>query len=395
MMKFKGTPLFGQDSIPQNTSNILAIAGTILFWLIFFVLMLFVKPMEKKPKYKEVQIVLSSTPTVKQEEAPAPAEAASSSATAVQETTPVVQEVAEPPAPVVEEAPAPKQTVTELPKPKVEQKKEPAKVQKPVEKAPAPKPVEKAKPVEKKPEPKPVQKTEPAPAKKTEPKPAVSEPIEYAVDPMEAFAQQTQKKPKKEFDWSQFEDDAPATETSSRTEPVKRVQNDEPLFSGSAATVAETSTQAVTSSSSTSKNTAKTASSSTSSTLSKISNANFSGKAVNGVESQTTAKTAVSGNGKVMMEMSNGSSRALLNPDKPVIYLSEEAAATIDGSRTVKIRFRVVEAGNVPRGEIKITPESILSDKVKTEVLDQISKWQFEPADYSAFAEFEYKIVKK
>lgn len=377
---FKGTPLFGQDSIPQNTSNFLAIAGTILFWLIMLIVLLFVKPIEKKPKYKEVQIVLSSTPTVKKEEAPAPAEAASSAAT---QSELLPKETAAQPAPTVAE-----------PKPVVAEKKpavaEPVEAQKkPVEAQKKPTVTEK-KPVtaEKKPA---AAEKKPAVAEKKSP---VAEPVEvYAVDPMEAFAQQTKKTPKKEFDWSMFDDDEPVENTNS-AEPVKKVQNDEPLFSGSAATSADSSSQPVTSTNSSAK-TNQTASGSTSSSLARISNTNFSGKAANGVESETNVKSAVSGSGKVMMEMSNGSSRALLDPAKPVINLSEAAAATIDGSRTVKIRFRVVEAGNVPRGEIKITPESILSDIVKTEVLDQISKWRFEPADYTAFAEFEYKIVKR
>lgn len=368
---FKGTPLFGQDSIPQNTSNFLAIAGTILFWLILLIVLLFAKPIEKKPKYKEVQIVLSSTPTVKKEESPAPAEAASSAAskTDITQSEPV-------------EVPAPVQ-----PTPAVE-KAQPVTEKKSMEKAPA------HKPVEKKPEPKPVQKTEAKPAV-TKTTPAVTEPVEeYAVDPMEAFAQQTQKKTKKEFDWSMFDDEA-AEEVSSSSEPVKKIQNNEPLFSGSAAAAAESSSQTVTSSSSTSKSVNNTASSSTSSALANIANSSFSGKAANGVESETNVKSAVSGNGKVMLEMSNGSSRALLDPAKPVVNLSEAAASTIDGSRTVKIRFRVVEAGNVPRGEIRITPESVLTDLVRNEIFDQLSRWRFEPADYSAFAEFDYKIVKR
>lgn len=377
---FKGTPLFGQDSIPQNTSNFLAIAGTILFWFILLIVLLFAKPIEKKPKYKEVQIVLSSTPTVKKEESPAPAEAASSAAskTDITQSEPV-------------EAPAPVQ-----PTPTVE-KAQPVTEKKSMEKAPAHKPIEKKpepKSVEKKPEPKPVQKTEAKPAV-TKTTPAVTEPVEeYAIDPMEAFAQQTQKKTKKEFDWSKFDDEA-ADEVSSSSEPVKKIQNNEPLFSGSAAAAAESSSQTVTSSSSTSKSVNNTASSSTSSALANIANSIFSGKAANGVESETNVKSAVSGNGKVMLEMSNGSSRALLDPAKPVIKLSEAAASTIDGSRTVKIRFRVVEAGNVPRGEIRITPESVLTDLVRNEIFDQLSRWRFEPADYSAFAEFDYKIVKR
>ena len=58
-MKFKKIPLFGQDSSPQNTSNILALGGTAFLWVVFLLCMIFVKPKVQKPKYKEIQIVLT------------------------------------------------------------------------------------------------------------------------------------------------------------------------------------------------------------------------------------------------------------------------------------------------------------------------------------------------
>lgn len=378
MTKFKGTPLFGQDSSPRYTSDVLALIFTAIFWFIFLICMIVIKPAKKEPKLKEVQIVLSSTPVKKQEEAPAPAEAAAAAS-----SESVVQEAqTEAPAPVVE-TPAPAVKQPEPAKPKVETPKvETPKVQKET-----PKP--KTEPAKPKTEPKPEPKKTPAPV----PKPAAPiEPIEYAVDPMEAFAQQTASKPKKEFNWDMF-DDEPAVETAAPQE--RRIQPTEPVMSGFAAEAADNTSQNVESSSSTNTNANKRVNESTSSALANIANTSFSGKAVNGVNMETKAKTATSGSGKVMMEMSNGSSRALLDPDKPIINLSEQAAATIDGSRTVKIRFSVVEAGNVPRGEISITPESILAEIVRKEIKDQVSKWRFEPADYIAFAEFEYKIVKQ
>ncbi len=106
MTKFKGTPLFGQDSSPQNTSFILGLIGTGIFWFLLLICALLIKPVQKKPKYKEVQIVLSSTPK-KEKSAENPAPAASSSS--VSESTP--QTVAEKPAEPVEpsEAEAPGQ----------------------------------------------------------------------------------------------------------------------------------------------------------------------------------------------------------------------------------------------------------------------------------------------
>lgn len=381
MINYKGTPLLGEDSNPQHTSEFFAIAGTVLFWLIFSIFSFVIKPQPEKPKYKEVQIVLSSTPVVqKTEEAPAPAEAASASA-ASSET--VVEQVVETP---VVETPAPKVETTPVVK----------------ETPPAPKPVEKkvetSKPkAQPKPEPKKeapkaqTQKTQtPAPAKKVEP----VEPIEYAVDPMEAFAAQTNKKPKKEVNWDEmFADDEPS-ETSSSNQ-VKTVTNNEPAFSGTAGTSSSNTTEKVISSTNTSTSKSTSASSSTSSALEGIKNSSFKGNAANGVQSETSVKSKTSGSGKVEMEMSNGRSRALISPAKPVINLSAQAAATIDSSITVTIRFRVVEAGNVPRAEIAITPESTLHQLVRDEIRNQISTWRFEPADYAATATFEYKIVKQ
>ena len=354
MIEYKGTPLFGEGSSVSHTSEFFAIAGTVLFWLIFMIFSFVIKPQPKKPEYKEVQIVLSSTPVVeKTSEAPAPAEAASASAAESSprepaETQPVVETT---PAPVVKETPKPTVKKTETPKPLPEKKS-------------VPKPV---------------------------PQKTVSEPIEYAVDPMEAFAAQTAQKQKKDFDWSQFDDDEPAE--SSTSSQVKTVQNNEPAFSGSAGTATSVDSTKVTSSSSTGNTKGQSASESTSRSLEGIKNSTFKGNAANGVQSETSVKTKASGSGKVEMEMSNGRSRALISPARPVINLSAEAAATIDASITVSISFKVNEQGNV--SGITISPAAAFKTIVKQEITAQLLDWIFEPADYTATATFEYKIVKK
>lgn len=373
MTKFKGTPLFGQDSSPQNTSNILALIGTALLWLTFLICAIFIKPSVKKPKYKEVQIVLSSTPK-KEKSAENPAPAASSSS--VSESTP--------------------QTVAEKPA-------EP--VQKPAE-TPVQKPAE---PVVKKTVETPVKKQAEASSKKQAQAPAkkpaqsvkesVKEEPVYAKTFEQQWAEQmaAKKSSSSDYDlWAAMEDDFKenTNETSNTQNTI--VNNTTPAFEGTAAqTVAkdEPETSSSSSSSSTEKN--QTASSGTIKALSSIKSQTYAGgNAANGIEAETNVKTTNSGSGKVEMVMSNGSSRALLEPSKPVINLSDAASMTIDGSRKVVIQFRVVESGNVPRAEILITPESILSELVRNEIKDQVSKWRFEAADDSATAEFEYKIVK-
>ncbi len=353
-----------KEDSPHRTSEKIGVIGTLGFWFIMLICFAFVRPVEKKPKYKEVQIVLSSTPVQKKaEESPAPAAPAPAPATAATESSPA--ESAPAPTPVVRETPAPAVKET----PKVAEK--PKAVAKPVEKAAS----------------KPAAKTASKAVAKTEP-------VELAKSVEELMAEQfANKKSSKSADYDPFAqfDDDDFEETPAAT---KTVSNNAPAFSGSAATATNTSTQPVKSTSSNSKSTNQTSSNSTSNALGKISNAKFFGTSTSSVDTEATVQTTASGNGKVSMVMENGSSRILLDPSKPVINLSEAAAATIDGSRKVSIKFTVTESGNVPRGEIIITPESILSELVRKEIRDQISKWRFETADYVSKATFEYKIVK-
>ena len=363
MTKFKGTPLFGQDSSPQNTSNILALIGTALLWLTFLICAFFIKPSVKKPKYKEVHIVLSSTPVKeKVKESSAPAQAASEPLSASSET---------PVAPANEESTFP------------------------VQKSSAPAKTEPAKTQDSKPSK--TQLTKPVEKKVAAPSPAPTEPTIYkSVEELMAEQMATKKSSSSDYDpWDAMEDDFEenTNETSSNQNTI--VNNTTPAFEGTAAqTVAKDETE-TSSSSSSSTEKKQIASSGTIKALSSIKSQTYAGgNAANGIEAETNVKTTNSGSGKVEMVMSNGSSRALLEPSKPVINLSDAASMTIDGSRKVVIQFRVVESGNVPRAEILITPASILSELVRNEIIDQVSKWRFEAADDSATAEFEYKIVK-
>ena len=105
-------PMFGQDSIPQKTSRYIALIATAIFWVLFLICSIVIKPQNKKPKYNTVQIVLSSTPEAKKTET---AKAESS------EKAPVpVKEVAPAPEPAKPAASKPKtepaRTVTPAPK---------------------------------------------------------------------------------------------------------------------------------------------------------------------------------------------------------------------------------------------------------------------------------------
>lgn len=355
MINYRGTPLFGEGSSVSHTSEFFAIAGTILFWLIFMIFALVIKPQPEKPEYKEVQIVLSSTPVVqKTEESPAPAEQAAASAS---RSEPVVEKTVEPPAPKAEPV---QKTETMAPK------------------APA-KPAVKKEP-----------KKQQTPSSKTVP----AEPENYAFDMSSGvnFNNVTKPKPtisEEDFD-NFFKDDGNESDTPEKKSKI--VEGKSSISDKSAGTAAEKPSESITSQNSSSASKNNDVSDSTSDALKGIKNT-FQGNAQDGIQSQTNVKSRKSGSGKVEMEMSNGRSRALISPASPVINLSAQAAATIDTSKTVTINFKVLEAGNVT--EIKITPESILTSIVRDEIKAQISKWLFEAADYTASANFEYKIIKR
>ena len=407
-MKFKKIPLFGQDSSPQNTSNILALIGTSFFWLIFFICMIVIKPKPQKPKFKEIQIVLSQKFTTQKTAAKKEEKSETQEESQKLLENPKKEEAVQPVQNETpkNETPQIKETVSKVPEtpaksepivkdiPKTQAETKPAKPKSEPKTAPKESAVKKENQntVPKKTEPKPVQKTEPVPN---------TEPVEYAKSVEELMAEQmTSKKKKKEFDWDMFEDDMQEEDNQDyvQTQPQKNpVKTQQSSFSGEAGVAAEQNVSSIKSESvQKEKNAAsQKTTSSTASALAKISNTSFTGKTENGISGQTEVQTEADQNGHVKLKMSNGNTRALLEPAQPVINLSQNAAATIDGSRTVKIRFKVVESGNVPQNEIQITPASILTEIVKSEIIEQISRWRFEAADYVAFAEFDYKIVKQ
>lgn len=397
-MRFKKIPLFGQDSSPQHTSNILALIGTLTFWLFFLICMIFIKQKPQKPKFKEIQIVLSqdfttqkTTPT-KEDKSENQKEPSKMQET--QKTEEIVQ-------PVQNEVPQIEtsqvtETVTKAPETKneVPNKTEPKTVQKtqaeskPAEQKALENTTPKTAPIT---ESKPVQKTESV---------QNAEPVEYAKSVEELMAEQMNSKKKtNDFNWDMFEDDMNEDNQDNVYTQFQNnsVETQKSTFSGEAGVAAEQNVSSIKSETVQKEKNASTqkTSSSTANALAKISNTSFKGKVENGIIGQTEVQTETNQDGHVKLKMSNGNTRALLEPTQPVINLSQNAASTIDGSRTVKIRFKVVESGNVPQNEIQITPASILTEIVKSEIIEQISRWRFEAADYIAFAEFDYKIVKQ
>ena len=370
MINYKGTPLLGEDSNPQHTSEFFAIAGTVLFWLIFSIFSFVIKPQPEKPKYKEVQIVLSSTPVVqKTEEAPAPAEAASASA-ASSET--VVEQVVETP---VVETPAPKVETTPVVK----------------ETPPAPKPVEKkvetSKPkAQPKPEPKKeapkaqTQKTQtPAPAKKVEP---VETPIYKSND--ELLAEQLSKTRKRDENFDPFANDKDDNENSTISDSPKVVitQN---TIAGEAAKASNNDSSSIKSSASQkdTNNYDVTAGKE----FDKIRDAKELGKSDSGNGNNPNKSNSSDKNSITWTD--GASSRSVYSFDTE---LSQKAKSSMQVSKPTPftITFSVDADRNVMATTIVIKNEFILSEIIMKEMKEKISSWKFGKGSGISKARFDW-----
>ena len=389
------------DDKTQANALKTAVVGTGILWLILVVLMSVCPGFRKPERYKTISIMLEP----------------------VSESISEKSEKLNPAAEKIENANAKEAAAPANIKKAVEKQSEPAKpVQKPAEQIkkqetakkadnPAAKTVEKpaksaepVKPAESKPE-----NSKAAPAKTVEqPKAAPKVPetttapapkkakIKYGKSVEELMEEQMLASAKpKAFDESKLNDVVAETNTSSQSvsKNVNRMDSSSAL-SGSAAVAADSTSGSVSATADRAEKPSS-ASSATSAMLSKISAAQYSTTIGNGLSSKSDVKVAQSTDGKLAIELSDGSARVLLEPLKPVIIISEENGKRIDSSRQVVISFRILAAGNVPFSGITITPSSALPEEIQSEIKDQVSTWRFAPASSDGQAKFEYSIIKR
>src|SRR5574344_573620 len=193
------------------------------------------------------------------------------------------------------------------------------------------------------------------------------------------------------WDDSLFSDEQTKESNSSKenTEVVKA----ESSFSGTAGNVSESEDKGAKSSSSDEKKQTN-VTSGVSDALSSIKSTSYS-SSTDGVQSNSLVDSYNSNSGGTNIKMMDGSVRTLISSKEPYITISSENAKLIGNTVTVTISFTILESGNIPLGEIKITPVSLLSSSIRTEVSEQISRWIFEPANYISKGSFEYTVIKK
>lgn len=370
-IQYKGTPVFGRNSKPQNTSEFVALTGTVLFWLLLFLFLIFARPFAKKPEYKTVQIVLSSTPVAKTEKK----ESAASSA-AAQKAQTTEKKIEKQDVKTVKEQAAPKAE-----REAASQNRKIADTPKKAASKPAEKPAAKtqAAPAE--------NKKAAAPAKT----PAPAAPVEYAKSVEDLMAEQMnrQKNTTQDFNWDAFADSDDGS-SASDNQPQKVAAAS--TTGGSAAKLSQAGDSGLVSNVEKDGSVSETASSNTTGKLSGVRNAKFIGNAGTSHSSELTAGIS-NGSGKNQFAMTDGSSRGLLEPSDPRIDLSEQAAGLIDSTINVTIFIEVQPSGNV--SSVDFQPSSIVPPLVQSEIRAQlVGKWRFERADYSSMGKFQYTIKK-
>ncbi len=389
------------DDKTQANALKTAVVGTGILWLILVVLMSVCPGFRKPERYKTISIMLepvSESISEKSEKLNPAAEkienANANEAAAPANIKKAVEKQSEPAKPVQKPAEQIKkqETAKKADNPAAKTVEKPAKSAEPVKPAESKPENSKAAPAKTVEQPKAAPKiqettTAPAPKKaKIKYKKSLDELME---EQMGASAKQ------KAFDDSMFDDVVAETNTSSQSvsKNVNRMDNSSAL-SGSAAVAADSTSGSVSATADRAEKPSS-ASSATSAMLSKISAAQYSTTIGNGLSSKSDVKVAQSTDGKLAIELSDGSARVLLEPLKPVIIISEENGKRIDSSRQVVISFRILAAGNVPFSGITITPSSALPEEIQSEIKDQVSTWRFAPASSDGQAKFEYSIIKR
>ena len=346
-MTFSFLPAAEDDILTRGRK--IGLTGTVVFWFVFITVSVFIPVFKKNPEYKTVRITLASVPVEKTIKTSEPEKA-----------VPLQPEEVNKPVPV-------KKTETK-------DKPVPQKKTDPVKKAST------------------VKKQENVHAAAPETKMSSGKPSQvYKKSVEELMAEQrVQKEKNVQWDDSLFADASVTSNTAQSAEQTKQIAGAAAL-SGTSAEASPQNAGPVNSSASENKK-AENADASTKAALGAISATTHTQSAGNGVKSRTSVKTGRSSDGKVAVEMTDGSARILLYPSKPSIQISDENAKLIDSSRTVTIQFKVLAKGNVPLSAINITPASILPLSIQQEIREQVSMWRFVQDTADGYANFIFTI---
>jgi hypothetical protein len=339
-----------EDDILTSGRKI-GLAGTAAVWFVFMLISVFMPVFRRKPEYKTVHITLASVPVEKN----------------IKISEPVKANVV-PSGPVKE----PEQ----VEKPETANKQEQKETAEPVKKTSA-----SAK-----------QESSHISAAETKKASSSKPAVVYKKSVEELMVEQREQKEKDvQWDDSLFADASATSNIVQSSTQAKQIAGAEAL-SGTSAEASRQNNSPVNSTTTSKNKKSENVDTSTKNTLGTISATTYTQSAENGMRSQTSVKTGRSSEGKVAVEMSDGTARILLYPVKPSIQISDENAKLIDSRRTVTVQFKVLAKGNVPLSGINITPSSILPLAIQQEIREQVSLWRFAQDSADGFANFIFTI---
>lgn len=363
-------PLFGQDSSPHVTSMFISAIATLVCWIIFCILCVVIKFKPKLPEYQEIQIVLDSTPVVERSvEEQSMSDMQQSAVLEPVEATALEESVAEVKAPDL-----PNPVENPVAEAKVEAKKE----------NPAPAKTQTTK-----------TKTQPqkttTTTKTTDPSKKVDfDNMQYATDYSDFDFNNTasSNSQTKNFDWSQFDDSD--TDDVPVSQKVDKVTTSSSTSGSAASTSTSNQRQTSSSSSSSSSQTSnQTASSSTTNAANAIKN-------TTGTSSSSSTVSTTGDVQKFSSDLDITWNGGTARKAKGSLSITLTTGSNIKEKKTtVRIEFVVGEDGYVTPGSVRITPEALLPEVVRKEVISEINKWRFNEGASRSTATFEYTIIKK
>lgn len=361
-------------SVSQQ-SNIFSIALTIIFTILFFVIISFIH-FEEKPVYNEIQIDLSTTPVVED-----PGQIAENANQEIadfdsnEESFEKVEKLDE----VKEIISSEKEIVEEDLQEKII----------PIESAPAlpkeemaPEKNESSALLEKNE----ASVTSPVVEKSVA---SVEEKEAASIPDAKSTVKQTEKKVKKSAEdiWAEMESSSSSSASSSQSQKVE-VKENLSAFEGKAAVASSENAKGL---SSQSERTSQKSQSDISKSLDEIKTTKKSKSLSTG---DTTSKTSYDDAGSKGSGFNvNGKFRSLIQPSSPSIKLSEASAEMIASTVTVTITFPISASGSVALSQITFSPDAALPPSVKSEIAQQISSWRFSEGE-SGSALMNYTIVK-
>ena len=341
-------PLFGEDSSPHITSMFLSGIITLIGWILFCILSLVIKFKPQTPQYKEVQIVLSSTPVEEKSEpsaVPEPVEGLVEEAAAAAEESVLPEPVEGQPVEAPKATPAPAKAQT---------------------------------------------KTQPAKTTTSTPKTPESKKVnfddyQYATRVDDAMNNQfSNSSPNKQFRDDLFTDDDNSYQENTKTNSKVIAQSG---MDGSAGTTGDAN-RPIKSSQQDKSPYVESPGKDVEKARDRIMNANGnnnSGGASSNDPTTPSGKTT-------SFEFSWEGSGKRTQLSSLSIDLGNN---TIESTRTVTIRIKVLESGYVDRGSIDIDVSSLLTKEIRESIYDSISKWRFNSSNAISIATFKYTIEKR